>query len=143
MMIKIENNEQEIISTNYWQTEHAMRGLFYLSINAGAFRLLVPDSWIPEAAEWMSAKEVVISRGSWPAQNKSDAMEILFEDDSDKPYAINIVSEQIDRMPLDNDRDRKGNLPRWKFAAWTKTGKILELPCRYRVVKNIPYLKTW
>lgn len=142
-MIQIENNGAEIIRTNYWSSEHAARGLFYLSINAGAFRLLVPDTWVQETGEWMSAKEVIISRGPWPAQGKSDAIEIIFEDYSESPYVVHIVSEQIDRMPLDTDRDRKGNPPRWKFTAWTRKGKILELPCRYRIVKKLPFLKSW
>jgi hypothetical protein len=29
----------------------------------------------------------------------------------------------------------------WKFAAWTIKGKALELPCRYRIVPKIPWLK--
>lgn len=143
MLIEIQNDGPKIIFTNYWQTEHSTRGLFYLSINAGAFRLLVPDAQIQESGEWMSAKEVIISRGPWPAQGKSDAIEILFEDYSESPYVIHLTSEQVDRMPLDTDRDRKDNPPRWKFSAWTQEGKILELPCRYRTVKQIPFLKSW
>ncbi len=142
-LIQIENNGPEILRTNYWETENAAKGFFFLSINAGAFRLLVPDSWVQETGEWMLAKEVIISRGPWPEKGKADAIEILFEDNSDSPYVLHIVAEQIDHMPLDADRDRRGNPPRWKFSAWTRAGKILELPCRYRIVKSLPYLKGW
>jgi hypothetical protein len=31
----IHNKGQEILSSNFWQTEYDRRGLFYLSINAG------------------------------------------------------------------------------------------------------------
>lgn len=142
-MIEIENNGPEIIRTNYWQSEYSSRGLFYLSINAGAFRLLVPDSWVQETGEWMTAKEIIISRGPWPEKGKLDALEILFEDYSESPYVVHLASEQIDRLPLDTDRDRKDQPPRWKFSVWTQKGKILEFPCRYRIVKKLPFLKPW
>lgn len=72
---------------------------------------------------------------------KLDALEILFEDESDNPYCLHITSDQIDRMPLDSDRDRQGQPPRWTFSAHTSEGEQLTLPCRYRIVKRIPYLK--
>ncbi len=139
--IKVANDGPEIIETNYFDTEHAGRGYCYLSPNAGTFRLLVPDRITGEIEEWRSAREVIISRGPWPDMNKADALEILFEDDSDSPYVLHMTSGQVERMPLDADRDRKDRPPRWKLAVWTRDGKILELPCRYRVVKKIPYLK--
>jgi hypothetical protein len=141
--IRIENDGADILNTNYWETEHAARGFYFLSANAGAFRLLVPDSQIAETAEWLSAREVIVSRGTWPDAGKSDALEILFEDYSESPYSIHLVSEQMDRMPLDTDRDRKGTPARWKFTAWSSKEKILELPCRYRIVKKLPCLKPW
>ncbi len=143
MLIQIENDGAEIVNTNYWDTPHATRGFLYLSINAGAFRLLVPDAQASEIGEWMQAKEVIVSRGPWPQMNKHDALEILFEDNSENPYVIHLVSEQVDRMPLDSDRDRHGEPPRWRFSVWTRKGKALELPCRYRIVKHLPCLKTW
>lgn len=142
-MIQIQNNDAEIVYTNYWDSQHAARGFFFLSINVGTFRLLVPDSMISEIAEWKRAEEVIISRGPWPEKMKADAIEILFEDYSDSPYAIHMLSDQVDRMPADTDRDRKGQPPRWKFSAWTSNGKVLDFPCRYRIVKKIPCLKAW
>ncbi len=43
-VIEIQNKEAEIAFTNYWQIEHAARGLRYLSGNAGTWRLLVPSA---------------------------------------------------------------------------------------------------
>lgn len=143
MFIEIQNDGPEIVSTNYWASEHAARGLFYMSINAGVFRLLVPDAQVQEIGECTTAREVIISRGPWPQAGKSDALEILFEDDSESPYVIHLTSEQVDRMPLNTDQDHKGQQPRWKFSAWTRNVKVLELPCRYRVIKKLPYLKRW
>ncbi len=69
-MIEIHNDGPRLVSTNYWQTEHADRGLCYMSVNAGCWRLLVP----PPAEGWLrdirTADEVVITRGPWPDQDK-------------------------------------------------------------------------
>jgi len=142
-MVRIDNEGPEITYTNYFDSDRAARGYVYLSPNAGAFRLLVPDPMVPDTSEWPTAREIIISRGPWPEANQSDALEILFEDDTDNPYVLKIASDQAERMPLDTDRDRPGNPPRWKFSAWTREGKVLELPCRYRLVKRIPWMKAW
>ena len=42
--LRMKNNEQDILYTSYWDTENARAGLLFLSICAGAFRLLVPGS---------------------------------------------------------------------------------------------------
>jgi hypothetical protein len=41
----IENNGPEILSSNFWDSETSN---FFLSVNAGAARLLIPDSRIDE-----------------------------------------------------------------------------------------------
>lgn len=140
-MVVVRNSDQEIEYTNYFDTANAEAGYCYLSPNAGAFRLIVPDQMVPDIEEWRSAREVIVSRGPWPDANKADAIEILFEDDSDNPYALHMASTQVERMPLDTDRDRRDQPPRWTFTAWTREGKQLTLPCRYRLVKHIPWLK--
>jgi len=140
-LITIVNNGPEIMSTDYWHTGHAAKGYFYMSINAGCFRLLVPAPQIAAIDEMKTAREVIVSRGAWPEQGKHDALEILFEDDTGNPYVLHFTIDQVDRMPTDADRDRPGHPPRWKFAVWTETGKQFVLSCRYRIVKKIPYLK--
>ena len=142
-MITIQSSGQEIVSTNYWDTDYAERGFYFLSINAGAFRLLVPDDHKSAVKEWLQATEVIISRGPWPEMDKSDAFEILFEDNTDYPYAIQIGFDQVDRIIPDSDRYSHGQPPRRKLSVWTRIGKVLELPCRYRIVKSIPWLKPW
>jgi len=44
MVLQIQNDGPEVISTNYWQTAHSRRGYLYLSFNAGALRVLVPEA---------------------------------------------------------------------------------------------------
>lgn len=136
--IQIQNDGPEIISTNYWGMPHAQKGYYFLSINAGCFRLLVPDLQISEIIEWESAREVIISRGPWPQMGRPDAVEILFEDDSDNPYAIHIVPDQVDRMPLVADQAKP-----WIFNLWTRYGKRGQFPAHYRIVPEIPCLKKW
>ena len=43
-MITITNQGQRITSTNYWDSDNARAGYLYLSWNAGAARLMVPDT---------------------------------------------------------------------------------------------------
>ena len=134
--LTIENNGPDISNTNYFDSEHAQRGYFYLSTNAGCVRLLVPDNQIQTIAEFKAAtKYVILSRGTWPKQKKNDGLELLFEDFSDTPYVIHFGVEQCDMLP-NGDGD-------WAFAAWTRHGKQFECPLKYRKVKEIPCLKAW
>lgn len=67
-MLIIENQGQAIARTNYWDSDHAKAGYFFLSWNAGAGRLLMPDSQKAALAEMRSAKYVIVSRGPWTDQ---------------------------------------------------------------------------
>lgn len=134
----IRNNGREIVETDYWRSERAARGYVYLSINAGAFRLLVPKILEKEIKEMQTAKEVIISRGPWSQGGRDDALELLFEDGSDEPYSMHIVKEQVDRMPSSSDDGRE-----FVFSIWTEEGKEAEFVCKYREVNRLPYLKSW
>ena len=82
-----------------------------------------------------------MSRGPWPEQQRAEAIEILFEDGSDSPYVIQIGTEQIDRLPADELRDDL------TLTVWTckqdRPHKALELPCYFRRVERIPWMKPW
>ncbi len=138
--LQIKNQGQEIIATNFWETEHALRGVFYLSINAGAFRLLVPEVNGSTIAEFRTAKDVIISRGPWKAEGGRDALEILFDDGTDDPFAIHLDVRQVDRMPASTDAGRKV-----LFTAWTKGRdkpvRVYTHDCYYRIVPELPWLK--
>src|SRR3990167_2306796 len=114
MILTIENDGPRIVRTNYWSSEHAARGAFYVSVNAGAFRVLVPEAVRDVVAEMRTAKEVVISRGPWPAERRDDALELLFDDGSASPFALHIGVEQIDRLPSAQDDGRSDlRCPAW------------------------------
>ena len=141
-MLRIENHGPLLIASNFWESEEEAAGKFFLSTNAGAFRLLVPRSQEPAVSEMATAREVIVSRGPWPAVGREDAIELLFDDRTDTPFALHFSIETLDRLPLDTDVGRE-----WIFSAWTvprRRGphKSLERPCWYRRVARIPCLQT-
>lgn len=137
-MLTIRNNGPEIEFTDYWQSEQAAMGYVYLSINAGCFRLLVPTAREPDVLEMLTGREALVSRGPWTEQGGREAVEILFEDNSNNPYVLHMVSEQCDRLPANSDRNKTFTL-----AIWTRAGKQGEMPARLRFVKRLPWLKPW
>lgn len=136
-ILTIQNDGPQILETNYFETSLARRGGFYLSINAGAFRLLVPAMNEAAIREFRTAREVIISRGTWQSK---EALELLFDDHTDNPYSIHIGPGQYDRLPLPQDAGKP-----WEFSAWVKHGQELQQAyksvCHYRIVKALPYLK--
>ena len=139
-MLVVKNNGKEIIETNYLQSELNKRGLFYSSINAGAFRLLVDSRTNPtvmpmiEAAR--NASEIVISRGFYTQKNKKDCLEFLFDDDPNSPFMLILYPEQTDRIPAESDEGRE-----FDILIYDRDKKIFEGKCKYRRVRRIPCLK--
>lgn len=138
-MYRFDNEGQRLLATNYWDSEAAQAGYCFLSWNAGAARLLLPDSrkaeWLPEMR---SAKEVLVSRGPWTDQGGRQALELLFGDGTDSPFCIHLVAEQCDRLIPETDQGSG-----FVVAVWTRGGVKLRLPGRYRVVDKIPCLLPW
>lgn len=137
-MFTIQNRGQAILSTNYWYSEHAKAGLYYLSWNAGAGRVLVPDSQKASLREMKGAHEVIVSRGSWVDQGNRDALELLWEDGSEAPFCLHLVAEQCDRL-IPEEQQGGG----FFITVWTRGGAKGRWPGRYRTVPEIPYLKPW
>lgn len=137
-MITIENRGQAILTTDYWDTPHAHAGYLYLSWNAGAGRLLIPDRQKLLLREMKSAREVIVSRGPWPEHGNREALELLFEDDSDAPFCLHLVAEQTDRLLPDTDQGGG-----FVIAAWTRGGLKQRWPGRYRCVNQLPCLQHW
>jgi hypothetical protein len=115
-----------------------MAGKFFLSINAGCIRLLLPDNQLDMLAEMKTGKKVIISRGPWPDQRRDDGFEIMFEDYSDNPFAIHVSTESWDMVPAKDTIGKK-----WDFAIWTRSGCMYQKKCYYRTVDIIPCLKPW
>jgi len=138
-MITVSNQGQRIVSTNYWDMDQAKAGYFFLTWNAGAGRLLVPDSQKSALQEMKKvASEVIVSRGPWTDQGGRDALELLWEDGSDSPYVIMLATEQCDRLIPDTDQGGG-----FVIAAWTRSGIKQRWPGKYRIVDSLPCLQPW
>jgi hypothetical protein len=123
-MIEIRNDGQAIVSTTYWQTEHANVGLLYLSGNAGALRLLVPETAEPMICEMRTGRAVTIE----PSQREGaarDMVDLVFEDGTESPFSV-----AIDRMQIDRSLQPGSNIP---FTVWTSRGQVLALLAEVRV----------
>lgn len=137
-MLTIINSGQAIASTNYWDGEHARAGLLYLSWNAGAGRLLIPDAAKGILREFRGASKVLVSRGPWTDQGGREALELLWEDGSDDPFCVHLITEQCDRL-IPQEQQGGG----FVITAWTRGGMKGRWPGLYRVVPHIPYLRPW
>lgn len=132
------NDGPTVSATDYFDSPAAKAGYLYLSWNAGAARLLLPDNrhdWLNEMA---SAREVIISRGPWTAARGRDALELMFEDDSDAPFAIRLTMEQTDRLPTEAVIADGLDL-----HVLTRNGQMLQFPARYRRVGALPCVQPW
>lgn len=138
----IVNDERLITETNFWETEPANKGFFYLSLNAGTARLLIPNSMKGHIADMKKgSKYVVLSflqKAKW--QPWQPVVEWMVEDGSQSPWNCHLSLNQLDRFPLEDDVGKEK-----KAAVWEcKNGKphlSFELPCYVQIVPEIPWLK--
>lgn len=116
--ITIGNNGPLLTGTNYWDTEHASAGLCYLSGNAGAWRLLVPEAAEGLLAEMRTGHSATIESslhapGNW---------DVVFEDGSAAPFSLSLSGGQIDRA-IEPGKCR--------LTVWTQAGgKVIDLACK-------------
>lgn len=135
-LLKIENNGQEIISTDYFDSEYAKKGYFYLSINAGAFRLLIPPSWERDIDDMKTGKMAIVSFGM---EKGTERIEVMFDDSTECPYCISLGMEQIDRKPPKEESSRIMTLIAYSYDL----NKEFEMKCGFRYVPTLPYYKPW
>lgn len=119
-MIEIHNAGPEIVSTTYWQTEHARHGFLYLSGNAGAWRLLVPSAAGDMVADMRTGKTATIEPS---IQAPGQCWDVVFEDGTNTPFSVAVDRRQTDRAMESG---------RCILSVWTRAGKMLELPCEVR-----------
>ena len=116
----ISNDGQDIKTTNYFDSELALRGLLYLSGNAGALRLLVPYVREGYLAEMRTGTRVILE----PAMRVPGDIDVVFDDGTDSPFFVGLDRfHQIDRIgALQNQQ----GIP---FTVWTWAGKVLTFTC--------------
>jgi hypothetical protein len=141
-MVVIENHGALILSTDYWQTDAAKAGKVYCSCNAGTVRILLPNSQRRMVDDMRSAKYVILSRGPWKAMQRDEAVELLFEDETQEPFSMHLSVESFDMLPA---KPMDGQ--EWVVSVWMlkegKPKKTLERPCKWRMVDEIPCLEPW
>jgi hypothetical protein len=141
-MIQITNHGPLIVSTNYWQSEYASARKIFCSVNAGAIRVLLPPTLYGMLAEMRTGKYCVLSRGPWWQAMTREAVEIMWEDGSDSPFALHLNAESFDMLPAEPEPGRD-----WVCSVWTnKDGRphrSLERPCHWRRAPKIPWMKPW
>ncbi|NLG44799.1 MAG: hypothetical protein GX547_16275 [Phycisphaerae bacterium] len=142
MDIIIENDGQDIAATNYWALAMEEAGKLYVSVNAGAIRVLVPRALRRIIVDMRTAEYCILSRGPWPRMELQEAVEIIWEDMSDNPFALHLSPESFDLLPAEPPAGRD-----WVCSVWEcrkgKPHKALERLCHWRRVASLPCLKPW
>lgn len=109
-MISISNNGQAIAQTNYWSTAQALSGYCFLSRNAAALRLLIPQAQSAWLQDILAAKKVTIER----SLEIPGGFDVVFEDGTDMPFFIG-----MSRGMMDCKLSRTNRIP---FTVWTEDG---------------------
>lgn len=119
-MLTISNSGPLLVETNYWQSEHALRGYVYMSANAGAWRLLLPAASAAQLPEMKTGKAVLIEKNS----AGGNAWDIVFEDGTDSPFCVTLGQAQFDRAVTPGQ---------CRLLVYTPDGLQLDLPCTVRL----------
>lgn len=114
--ITISNKSKKIESTNYWESDLARSGYFFVTGNAGCLRVLVPKKHENYIEEMRTAKRVLIEPSLLHDPKK--VLDFVFDDETDAPFTLSISKEQ---MGLNL---RPG---RWTVMIISQKGKQLEL----------------
>jgi len=120
------------LETTYFDTEICSKGFYYLVHKNDKYFLLLPKWKEKELNEMQTGNHVVITRGKLEGK---DSFEIVFNDNTENPYAVLLRDEQFTRItPL-----KEG----WNGTLYVYSGDIDE--CRlifynvyYRIKDNIP-----
>lgn len=138
----IHNDGPKIVSTNFW-TE-LDRGKFLVSVNAQCFRVLTPRRKESAIGKMVTGREVIVSRGPWPQEGFTDAVEFMFTGGSASPYALYLDAESFDVLPSGADEARTDlECVVYRGDAQGRPAVALRRPARYRRVPQLPCLRPW
>lgn len=119
-LIEIANDGPDIVSTNYWDSPHAQRGLLYVSANAGVLRVLVPEATENLLPEMATGKRVTIEA----SMQDPRCWDLVFEDGSDAPFFLAVDKRQFDRALTHGS---------CRLTVWTRGGRQLDLDCTIEI----------
>jgi len=137
--MRVQNDNERIVDTNYWGSNIESKGFFYLSPNAGAFRLLVPENQSASIADILTGGKAVITYGFHRTQFRF-MYEIMFDDDSECPFAIWISSNQVEReFAIEEAAIKDRPLIVYRKGCI----EVARMPVYFRTSPVLPYLKRW
>ena len=90
-MIVIANDGQNIRSTNFWDSELNTAGKYYLSFNANALRIMLPDTLTHYLNEMRTGNKVEIEK-------QETQIVVWFIDGTESPFRIASSFDAIDRL---------------------------------------------
>ena len=141
-IIHITNQGPFVASTNYWESALARAGKVMVSVNDGAIRVLLPPVRYGDLADMRAARHCVLSRGPWRVMGVPDAVEIMWDDGSDAPFAFHLTPESFDILPAEPPRNRE-----WACSVWICQAGLphqeMEHTCHWRRVPELPWLRAW
>lgn len=120
-MFSIANNGQAITQTSYWATKEALSGYCFLSLNAGALRLLVPKSRAEWLVDMLAAKRVTIEHSVLIP----GCFDVVFEDGTDMPFCIAMGSSAMDFNLWKTNSIR--------FTVWNESGLVKSFTAKVKI----------
>lgn len=142
MIVNDPDHPGDIIETNYYDLWMGQQGLVYLTFNAGAARLLIPDSMAAEIPAMTRGVDMVImTSGLLDDDPEKPGVELLFEDHSTTPLTLHFLTSQCDRadMSVSPEDAKKAR----QITLWTRAGKQWEGVLRMRQALSLPCLQGW
>src|SRR5262252_8262224 len=130
-LITVENDGPLIVRSNYWDSDLARAGRFFVSVYEGTIRVLVPHGLYGLVADMRDAKECVLSQGPWLKKSGHEVVEIMFDDGSDSPFAMHLAPKSFDLLPAEPESRE------WILNVWIAAGRphlVLERVCHWRRV---------
>ena len=92
-ILNIKSKKQLIEATDFWESELNTLGYFFVSFNAGAARILVPDKYSWMLDEMRTGKHAVMKSNADPETGKA-SYEIIFENFSGTPFRLHLEDVQ-------------------------------------------------
>lgn len=123
--INYNNPSLDQFCMDYWGSEFERKGFFHLAWNAGACRLLVPKKQESHIKDMLTAKSAIITRG-FSTLLMRDVMEVLFDDESEAPFAVNLDHEQCTQLLPNSEIGVE-----FQLNVWTYKGSVASFECEY------------
>lgn len=140
-IIQTTNHGPLIVASTYFGSDLERAGKLWCSVSAGTIRVMIPASLRRMIDECRGARYVILSRGLSAELGSPEAIELLFEDHTDTPFAIHLTADSFDMLPGEPIDGQ------WVLTMWhLKKGRphmALTRPVKWRRVERIPWLKPW